>query len=291
MLPCFNAADTLAVALGSVRAQSLDDWECICLDDGSHDATWTMLVEAARRDARFKLERFSENRGRGAARQRVLELATGKYLAFLDSDDWMYPGRLECETRWLEAGKDIAAVSVCAAVTLGSDRIVGIMRPGTPQPLPVVAMFERPVPPPLLFPPSMIRTDLARATGFDPEFKRSQDSDFLIRALLGRHYALAPDILYAYSQASAASLAKTLENYRFRMRAHLRHLDQFPLRVSRTLAETGAKMLTYWIAGQVGADRKLIERRWSHEIDDTTLRDFGIAYDTVRRAAAELFDS
>jgi hypothetical protein len=109
----------------------------------------------------------------------------------------------------------------------------------------------------------MIRTELAKQTGFDPAFRRSQDSDFLIRALLGKRYALSDAVLYAYSQGSAASLDRTIDGYRYRMRAHRRHLRNYPVRVARTLAETMLKIATYKAAGMVGLDRRLIERRWS----------------------------
>lgn len=283
MLPCFNAAETLPLALASVVAQTVSDWECICVDDGSTDATWALLSQVASREPRLRIERFAENRGRGAARQRILELATGDHLAFLDSDDWMYPTRLEAELRWLEADPRIAAVSACAAVTEGADHLVGVMRPRPLSALPVVARFDEPAPPPLLFPTSMIRTDLARATGFDPAFRRSQDSDFLIRALLGRHYALGSEVLYAYSQGSAANLARTLEGYRYRARAHLRHWGTHPLRVSRTLAETGAKMMTYQVAGALGLDQRLINRRWT-ATDEVTRAGFEQALARVREA-------
>ena len=46
---------------------------------------------------------------------------------------------------------------------------------------------------------------LAQDTGFDPAFKRSQDSDFMVRALYERHYALSPRVLYAYSKSGASA--------------------------------------------------------------------------------------
>ena len=130
----------------------------------------------------------------------------------------------------------------------------------------------------------------ARATGFDPAFLRSQDSDFLIRAMLGKHYALASDVAYAYSQASAASLSRTLEGYRFRMRGHLRHVREYPLRVTRTLAETGMKMLAYRAAGLVGRDQSLIARRWG-PANDAIARDFEAALATVKAARDQLFSA
>lgn len=282
MLPCFNARETLPIALASVRAQTLQDWECVCIDDGSMDGTGELLQAEAEREPRIRVERFAQNRGRGAARQRALELARGEYLAFLDSDDWMYPDRLQHEAEWLHADNTIAAVSVCAAVTKGADELIGVMRHAGTQPLPTVAAFDKPVPPPILFPPSMIRTSIAKQTGFDPAFRRSQDSDFLIRALLGRRYALSERVLYAYSQGSAASLARTLEGYRYRMRAHARHWKRYPIRVARTIVDTAAKMIAYRVAGALGQDNKLIARRW-RDANGAVERDFFAALEIVKR--------
>jgi len=284
MLPCFNSVATLPLAIASLRAQTLVDWECICVDDGSTDGTWDLLEQAARNDARLRLERFQTNRGRGAARQRILELIQGEYLAFLDSDDWMYPHRLEHEAQWLDRDGKLAVVSVCAAITDLPDRMIGVQRPRVRE-LPAVRTFDEPRPPELLFPPSMIRASLAKATGFDPAFKRSQDSDFLIRALLGRRFALSERVLYAYSQGSAASLERTLEGYRFRIRAHLRHWRNYPIRVGRTVAETAAKMLVYKAAGALGRDQEMIERRWG-PATAAEVADFEVALKRVRQCVA-----
>lgn len=282
MLPCFNAEETLPFALASILAQTMTDWECVCLDDGSTDRTFEILSDAAKRDPRFRLERFPDNRGRGAARQRVLELVTGKYLAFLDADDWMYPERFAHEVHWLDSDSHIAAVSVCTAVTDGVDQLVGVMRPRAKKALPEVAVFDRMEPPPLLFPTSMMQTKLAQDTGFNPAFKRSQDSDFIVRALFNRHYALSSAVLYAYSK-TGASLERTIEGYRFRMKTHLSNFSKHPLSVTRTVTETAAKMMLYQIAGKLGMEAKLIDRR-REPADDEIRRGFEPALAAVRGA-------
>jgi len=274
----------LPLAIASLKAQTLEDWECVAVDDGSSDETWTLLERYGAADRRIRLERFPVNRGRGAARQRVLELVTGQFLAFLDSDDWMYPDRLAHEAEWLGREQELAAVSVCAAITDEPDHLIGVQRPAV-KPLPAVRRFDEPRPPELLFPPSMIRTELAKQTGFDPAFKRSQDSDFLIRALLGKSFALSDRVLYAYSQGTAASLDRTLEGYRFRMRAHLRHWRRYPIRVSRTVAETAAKMLAYRVAGALGREQRLISRRWGPATQAESA-DFAIALERVQQCVA-----
>ncbi|MCC6217528.1 MAG: glycosyltransferase family 2 protein [Polyangiaceae bacterium] len=262
MLPCYRAAATLPMALASVVAQTHPDWECVCVDDGSDDTTWELLERARGVDARFRTERFARNRGRGAARQRCLELARGEYLAFLDSDDWLYPEKLSRQVAVLEAQPELALVSAGVLITDERDRAVGQLRGGArPGRELTVASFDRPEPPRFSFPPSLLRLDVARAAGFDVELRRSQDSDFLIRALLGRRYGVLHEILYAYSQGAAATRAKTIEGYRYRIRSHLRHGRRHPLRVARTVAETALKLALYQAAGERGA-RWLIERRW-----------------------------
>jgi glycosyltransferase involved in cell wall biosynthesis len=92
MIPCFNAERTLGMALASLRAQTYERWEAVVVDDGSTDETSRILSRFT--DPRLRIERFSANCGRGAARQRWLEMAQGGLLAFLDADDWLFPDKL-----------------------------------------------------------------------------------------------------------------------------------------------------------------------------------------------------
>ena len=92
MMPCFNGEQTLPMALASVRAQSRENWEAVVVDDGSTDGTCDALQGLG--EPRLRLERFDTNRGRGAARQRCLEMARGERLTFLDADDWLFPNKL-----------------------------------------------------------------------------------------------------------------------------------------------------------------------------------------------------
>jgi glycosyltransferase involved in cell wall biosynthesis len=289
MMPCFNAAETLELAAASLTVQTMDDWECICLDDGSTDGTWDVLSRLHARDSRFRIERFSSNRGRGAARQKILEMVRGEFLAFQDADDWSYPDRLQHEMTWLQLDPHIAMVSACAAVTRDGHEAIGVMRPRPGVALPCVMKFEEPVPPPMVFPSSMIRADLAKQTGFDPAFRRSQDSDFVLRGVLGKHLALTSVVIYAYS-AAASTLSATLEGYKYRMRAHMRHFREHPFRVGRTLVETAAKIAAYRGAAMVGAEQRIIANRFA-PVDEEIVRGFNIAHAKVREAADRLFAS
>lgn len=93
VMPCYNAERYLRAALDSVVMQAWKDWECVCTDDGSVDATGTILDEYAARDSRFKVI-HQGNGGEGAARNAALEVINGDWFLFLDADDVMNPEHL-----------------------------------------------------------------------------------------------------------------------------------------------------------------------------------------------------
>lgn len=86
IVPCWNAADTLAVCLACVRTQTLADFEAIFVDDGSTDETATILASAAAEDPRIRVI-TQQNRGVSAARNAGLDAARGVYVFFADPDD------------------------------------------------------------------------------------------------------------------------------------------------------------------------------------------------------------
>ena len=86
IVPCYNAQRHLGVCLESLAAQKGPALEMIFIDDGSTDKTAAMLDEFAAADARVKVVHIP-NGGVSAARNHGLDLATGRYVAFVDADD------------------------------------------------------------------------------------------------------------------------------------------------------------------------------------------------------------
>lgn len=287
MVPCYDAADTVRLALASLHAQSFEDWRCLLVDDGSTDETHALLTRAAAADPRFEVHRFERNRGRGAARQFLLERVTAPLVAFLDADDWMYPDRLTDQVAWLQLEPSLAAVGSPMAIFDDALEMVGEARPRVASPLPAILEFPRPEPPRFFFPASMLRSDIVKQAGFDERLRRSQDSDMLIRALLGRRYALTARPLYAYRRA-AMTLDKTLEGYRYRMMAHRKHLRRHPLHVGRTLAQTYAKGAVLRAMAAVGADEAVFDARYAAPSSEAEAA-YGAARETVTRAQERLW--
>lgn len=86
IIPNYNGAQYLVDALNSVAAQTLQNWECIVIDDGSTDDSVKIINKFVKADKRFKLIKLNHG-GVSVARNAGLDAARGRYIAFLDSDD------------------------------------------------------------------------------------------------------------------------------------------------------------------------------------------------------------
>lgn len=95
ILPVYNVEKYLPRCLDSLLNQTLNELEFICIDDGSTDKSLDILRRYARKDSRFIIV-TQENQGSGVARNKGLQLAKGKYIAFLDPDDWIETNAMEC---------------------------------------------------------------------------------------------------------------------------------------------------------------------------------------------------
>ncbi|MCQ2071302.1 MAG: glycosyltransferase, partial [archaeon] len=88
IIPVYNVSNYLRQCLDSVAEQTLKDIQVICVDDGSTDGSDDIVLEYAEKDPRFMLVR-QKNCGAGTARNNGLKYAKGKYVHYLDSDDWL----------------------------------------------------------------------------------------------------------------------------------------------------------------------------------------------------------
>ena len=104
IIPIYNAGKYLHACLDSVVNQTLKEIEIICVDDGSTDNSLQIVQDYVKRDPRIKA--FSQpNMNAGAARNRGLQYATGKYLSFLDADDFFELNMLELAFKKAEEAK------------------------------------------------------------------------------------------------------------------------------------------------------------------------------------------
>lgn len=94
IVPVYNVQEYLGKCLSSLTAQTLKDIEIICVDDGSTDDSLAILQHFAAKDKRIKVIN-KKNGGVSSARNAGLEAAKGKYVMFVDGDDWIEPETCE----------------------------------------------------------------------------------------------------------------------------------------------------------------------------------------------------
>lgn len=91
--PCYNSAKYLQETIQSVKNQSFTDWEWIIADDASQDNSAEII--GRENDERIILIKSAKNGGAGHARNLALEKASGRFITFLDADDFWEPNFLE----------------------------------------------------------------------------------------------------------------------------------------------------------------------------------------------------
>jgi glycosyltransferase involved in cell wall biosynthesis len=106
IIPAFNCENSIERCVQSALRQTVSPKEVFVINDGSTDRTSDLL--RGMDDKVTVIEQ--ENKGQGAARNAGLRVSTGKYVAFLDADDYWEPGFIECCSAFLDANPSVVAV-------------------------------------------------------------------------------------------------------------------------------------------------------------------------------------
>lgn len=91
IVPVCNTEKYLNRCLNSIITQSFPDFEIICIDDASSDNSYSILQKYKEKDCRIKVYRNKTNQGAGYTKNIAIKKTSGKYLCFIDSDDWIIP--------------------------------------------------------------------------------------------------------------------------------------------------------------------------------------------------------
>ncbi|MBA4747673.1 MAG: glycosyltransferase family 2 protein [Sphingopyxis sp.] len=190
VLPVHNGAAYLGDALASIAAQSLADYELICVDDASSDASPALLAAAAAGDARVRIIRLDTNVGLPAALNTGFAHARGSYFSWTSDDNILRPQQLERLVAALDAHPDCAvAHSDYTVIDPAGDAIERITTgPATDLLLGnnVGASF-------------LYRREVEFALGgYDPELFGAEDYDFWLRAAAHYRFCHVAEDLYLY---------------------------------------------------------------------------------------------
>ena len=112
VMPAYNAERFVGEAVSSVLSQSYGNWELLVVDDASTDASRDVVARTIVGEPRARLVANGKNLGVARTRNRGVAMASGRYVALLDADDYWLPGKLEAQVGLAEkAQADIAYCS------------------------------------------------------------------------------------------------------------------------------------------------------------------------------------
>lgn len=192
VVPCFNKGRFISRTLQSIQRQTLTDWECIIVDDGSTDNSGDICKAYAAEDPRFIYVRKANggvSRARDAGRERV----RGSYVHFLDADDFIPPGMYERYTEILRKHPEVALVY--SDIVLVDEHDCEASRLKVPAELsdPYHDLLEGNFM--LMSVPMVRREALERVGAMDSSTETCEDWDFWLRLALGKpgRFVAAPD--------------------------------------------------------------------------------------------------
>lgn len=110
IIPTFNSADKLGIAIDSLLVQSWDNLEIIVVDDCSTDETFLIAQQYSQKDKRVIALRQEKNGGAYLARNSGLAIATGDFITTHDGDDWSHPQKIEKQMEFLAQNQKVMGV-------------------------------------------------------------------------------------------------------------------------------------------------------------------------------------
>jgi glycosyltransferase involved in cell wall biosynthesis len=214
LVPAFNAALTLAQALRSLQRQTLSNWECVLVDDGSRDDTRAIAERFAHADSRIRVLGVPHG-GIVAALQAGIALCRAPLVARFDADDLMARRRLELQCQALSQSPSLAAVGCHVRLfprahlregRLAYERWLGSMR--TPADVAREAFVECPIAHPSL----LIRRSLLCDFGYR-ELGWPEDYDLVLRLLAAGHELGVVPRRLLHWRDSGSRLSRTSDHY------------------------------------------------------------------------------
>ena len=207
IMPAFRSAAFIETAIKSVQAQTGVSWELIIVDDASPDETGAAVNALAAEDPRIRYDRLARNGGPSAARNRALDLATGRFIAILDDDDSMAPDRLRALIDAAEAhSADIVVDNMLKVADVPGGEVAGPFLTLEGDQLHTITLAdyidpltERRWGEGLGYLKPVFRRD-ALSIRYDERLRNSEDF-YLVANLLaqGARMILIPDALYCYT--------------------------------------------------------------------------------------------
>jgi glycosyltransferase involved in cell wall biosynthesis len=238
VMPVYNAGEYLHQAIESVLAQTLQDFELICIDDGSTDGSLEVLQAYASRDARILVLQNERNLGEPATRNTGMSVARGEYIAIQDADDVSLPQRLERQVEFLQA---TPSISVLGAAMLVVDEHGVASRHWPAFETDVILRCLLLVMNPLAHPSVVLRRRVIQEIGgYQESLTAAVDYELWVRAASVCKFANMPEVLVRYRQHSMQATYQNIALRSKRAEISLHALDTLAKETALTFREIQA---------------------------------------------------
>lgn len=181
IMPVYNAESYLKIAIDSILAQSVDDFEFIIVNDASKDSTKQILEQYKEKDSRIYIIDNYVNLGLTISLNKGLQIARGKYIARMDGDDISDPSRFKYQIEFLEKNEDVALVGSWFETIDENDIITNKMRPfNRYDDIYQYSLVNNP----MCHGSIMVRAEIMKEfQGYDCIYKYAQDYDLWLRIM------------------------------------------------------------------------------------------------------------
>lgn len=207
LIPAWNAENTITAAIWSVLNQSFPDFELLVYIDGATDKTVDMVAPID--DSRIKLIIEGENKGIVHSRNALLSKAIAPFVAWLDADDIMLPGRLSAQLEYL---KNHPETDFCAGWAELRNSKLKLVKSGTDTDYIHTSLLFRN---PFLQSSIMARNFFASENiWYNPEYEYTEDYELYLRCLKsGKKFAVIPNFVVSYRMPGESEWNAKTEKY------------------------------------------------------------------------------
>lgn len=221
IIPCYNAEKYIRETLDCLQKQTIDDWECVIVNDGSTDNSLEILKEYSAKDSRYKYI-DKENGGPSLARNAAIAASCGKYILPLDADDLIAPSYAEKAIDYLELHPSTKMVYCICQTFCGEKKGDFVLSPYS---------YDEMIWRNMLFNAGVFRrVDFDKTSGYNPNMRNgNEDWDFWITLIKPEDNVYQiPEKLFFYRKEGGArhegAQKRTLE---LNAQMILNHLDVY----------------------------------------------------------------
>lgn len=267
VIPTYNCDRYLPEAIESVLSQTYNDYEVIVIDDGSTDRTQEVLQPYQSQVRSIQ----QHNQGASAARNHGITLARGRWVAFLDADDVLFPDKLAAQIAIAAARPSLGIVHSGWQRVNEKRELLLTVEPW--QQIPTLDLESWLRYKPVLPSAMLFRRDwLEKVGGFDPQFSSAEDTDLVLRLVLhGCESAWLEQVTVQYRQHETNTMHKGLSQAQSLAAVIDRFFAQPQVPAEIRLIETQVRYSTdVWIAWYLNHTEhysemvQYLQRAWQH---------------------------